>query len=253
MRLKPFFSYYGSKHRIADHYPTPQTRRIVEPFAGSAAYACRWFRLDVLLIDANPKVAGVWDYLIRARSSEVLALPLLADGEGVEALGAVPQEARWLVGFWLSKGAAHPPLSRSAWAREPKWHRQFWGEHIRARIAHQLQCIRHWKVRCANYWDSPDARADWFVDPPYEGRAGNHYRRFGSKGFDYAALASWCVERHGQVMVCENEGAAWLPFGPFRVAAGMNGTRRSGISREALWHRPLIDARHLALPLEEVV
>jgi hypothetical protein len=57
-RLRPFFSYYGSKHRIIDKYPAPVHGRIVEPFAGSAAYATRYYWLPVTLYDANPKITG---------------------------------------------------------------------------------------------------------------------------------------------------------------------------------------------------
>ena len=34
------FYFYGGKRRLARYYPQPQHRVIVEPFAGSAAYAC---------------------------------------------------------------------------------------------------------------------------------------------------------------------------------------------------------------------
>jgi hypothetical protein len=33
-RLRPFFSFYGGKWRIARHYPTPKYDIIIEPFAG---------------------------------------------------------------------------------------------------------------------------------------------------------------------------------------------------------------------------
>jgi len=35
------FPYFGSKARCVDNYPTPVGKRIVEPFAGSAAYSIR--------------------------------------------------------------------------------------------------------------------------------------------------------------------------------------------------------------------
>jgi len=33
------FSYYGSKSKLAQHYPTPKYDTIVEPFAGAAGYS----------------------------------------------------------------------------------------------------------------------------------------------------------------------------------------------------------------------
>lgn len=242
MRLRPFFSYYGSKHRIARRYPSPVTGRIVEPFAGSAAYASCHPRCDVLLVEANPKVAGVWDYLIHATGAEIRRIPLLGPEEGVDALpDRLPQEASWLVGFWLAKGRGAPFLRPSAWRKAkfgmPEYDGSFWGEVVRLRIALQVERIRHWKVRCADYTSAPNDSADWFIDPPYHGRAGRAYNAFGSHKLDYAALSVWCGERSGQVIVCEAEGADWLPFSPFLSTISMNGPLRSAVSREVVWHR----------------
>ena len=72
--------------------------------------------------------------------------------------------------------------------------------------------------------------ATWFVDPPYQG-AGKHYR-FGSEHIDFLALAGWCKSRPGQVIVCENKGAGWLPF---RELADVKTTRADRRSREVIW------------------
>ena len=245
MRLRPFFSYYGSKHRIAARYPAPQTSRIVEPFAGSAAYACARPALDVLLIDSNPKVAGVWDYLIRAKAPEILALPILRNAETVDEVGSgLPDEAKWLIGFNLNMGSASPCKRLSSWGRKSERSDSerfcmFWGEAKRRRVANQVHYIRHWKVRCGNYWEAPDVEADWFVDPPYQGAAGKHYGQFGSSGLDYSALGIWTMERRGQVIACDNVGARWLNFSPLIRAKGTPGRFRSGTSHEAIYHRPL--------------
>lgn len=241
-RLAPFFSYYGSKHRIARRYPPPVTGHIIEPFAGSAAYACCYPHLNVTLCEANPKVAGVWDFLIRAPESEIRALPLLDKAEGVAALGdAYPQEAKWLVGFWLAKGRGAPFINPSAWRRAKfdlkEYEGSFWSARVRQRLAAQVRRIRHWKIVCADYSSCPSVRACWFVDPPYSGRAGRAYNAFGSHKLNYGTLATWCLERAGQVIVCESTAAEWMPFVPFADAYAMNGTHRSGVSREAVWHR----------------
>jgi hypothetical protein len=190
--------------------------------------------MNVLLIEANEKVVGVWDFLIRATTDEILSLPLIGPEQTVDDLGAVPQEARWLVGFWLNKGTAQPCKKPSAWMRGMVRPNQFWGEAIRHRIARQVQWIRHWRVRCDTYSSAPDALATWFVDPPYAGRAGSFYPH-GSKSTDYSALAAWRRERQGQVIVCENEGAEWLPFVPFHAAKANHGGARKGVSHEAIW------------------
>lgn len=42
MKYSAIFGYYGSKSKIAQHYPSPWFDTIIEPFAGSAAYSARY-------------------------------------------------------------------------------------------------------------------------------------------------------------------------------------------------------------------
>ena len=80
---------------------------------------------------------------------------------------------------------------------------------------------------------APDVEATWFIDPPYNNAVGRYYIH-GPEALDYESLGRWCQSRRGQVMVCENDGAEWLPFSPFEtLKAGVNG---SG-SKEVLWQR----------------
>jgi len=44
------------------------------------------------------------------------------------------------------------------------------------------------------------------------------------------------VDRPGQVIVCENSGATWLPFEPFRTIKSTPGSRGKGHSSEVIWH-----------------
>lgn len=229
--MRPFWGYYGSKYRIAPRYPAPRFGHIVEPFAGSAGYALRYPDLDVTLVDAYPVVAGIWRYLIGVSSAEVLRIPLVDSTDDLPAW--VPQEARWLVGMTLNGGGADPKKTLSSGRRalrDAGRLTQGWSEKQRADTAHQVGRIRHWKILEGGYEAAPDVIADWFVDPPYNNKAGSYYRR---KVADYVLLGEWCRARRGQVMVCENVGADWLPFVPFMDAkAGPGG---SGVSREAIW------------------
>ncbi len=227
--LRPFFCYYGGKWRDAMRYPTPKHSTIVEPFAGAAGYALRYPNRRVVLCEIDPIVASVWSYLVRVRADEVLALP---DLEGHVDDLAIPQEARWLIGFWLNKGCSSPRKTPSSWMRSGIRPGSFWGERVRQTIASQLEAIRHWRVLHGSFEHCPEMTATWFVDPPYEG-AGSHYR-YGSRHIDYAALGAWCRGRSGQVIVCENEGASWLPFEPL---ASAKTTRAGQRSREAVWTR----------------
>jgi hypothetical protein len=208
-------------------YPAPQNT-IVEPFAGSAGYSLHHHDRHVHLFDVDPVIVGVWRYLIRATAAEVLALPDLAGGQTTADL-AVPQEARWLIGFWLNKGAAAPRTRPSAWLRSGIRPNSTWGQAVRERIASQLPAIRHWRIEQRNSLEEVPAgfRATWFVDPPYQGDAGRHYVH---DAIDFARLAAWCRSLDGHVIVCEQAGADWLPFRPL---ASIKSTR--GTSDEVVW------------------
>lgn len=233
MRLRPFFSYYGSKHRIAPRYPVPEYPLIVEPFAGSAAYATLHFQRKVHLYEVSPQVAGVWRYLIGATGAEIRRLPLLPAGACVDDLSVACEEARFLVGFWLNKGVAHACKSAAAWMRSGNFPDQFWGERIRERIASQVEHIRHWRVFEASYLTAPDVAATYFVDPPYRGSRG---RRYPYRRVNYLQLSRWCRGRQGQVIACEGAGASWLPFQPHVSTRGL-----IGYSQEVLWTNTTAD------------
>lgn len=241
MSLKIFFSYFGGKWRAAPHYPAPEYNTIVEPFAGAAGYAVRYYDRKVVLLDVDPIICGIWDYLIHVSGDEVRRLPV--DFNSTDDL-AIPAEAKHLIGFWLNKGTAAPCKTPGFWMR--KAHdggyttggsapSNWWGPEVRERIASQVEAIRHWEIKQASYQAAPDTDATWFVDPPYA-EAGRHYR---FSEVDFTALADWCRSRSGQVMVCENAGADWLPFQPFKsikASAGKQKASKGHRSEEVLWY-----------------
>jgi len=232
VRLRPFFSYYGSKWIMAPFYPPPIFDRIVEPFAGSACYALLYPSCKVTLCESNPVIAGIWRYLLAASEQEIMALPDIEDGQTVRDL-TVCQEARDLIGFWIRKAQSRPGLTPSPWMKANAW-RGFWGEHARKRIALQLAAIRHWQVIEGDYQNSSQpCNATYFVDPPYV-RGGQFYPH-GSKRIDYSVLAKWCLGLPGQVIACEAEGATWLPFSPLRTVRSAASRGKVGRSREAIW------------------
>lgn len=232
--MRPFFTYYGGKYRAAPRYPAPTHGVIVEPFAGSAGYSLRHPDRDVLLMDSDPLIAETWRYLLSASERDVRALPLWGHGwtHTDELAGRLPVGAIHLIGFWLNKGMTAPCKTLTVWARNGFRPDSYWGAVIRERIATQLDGVRHWRFIEGDYSLAPDIEATWFVDPPYQ-YAGTRYRH-GARDVDYARLADWCRARRGQVMVCENDGATWLPFQPF-MAAKSQSAARTGQSAESLW------------------
>ena len=231
-RLYLFFTYFGGKWRIAKHYPCPIHQTIIEPFAGSAGYSLHYPDRDVLLFDKDPTICGVWDYLIKASVSDIMSLPSVV--EDVRVL-PVCQEARWLIGFWLNKGMTSPCNIPGKWMRDHLRVGQrinsYWGNGVKQRIASQLAAIRHWKVKNISYSEIENKEACWFIDPPYKS-SGVRYR---FNQVDYTSLAEWCQQRQGQAIVCEQEGADWLPFTPFRTVKALEGKKGSKQSKEMIW------------------
>lgn len=231
--LRPFFGFYGGKWRdTPKHYEPPRYSTIVEPFAGSAGYSVRYADCKVILGEIDDVIYGVWHYLIHASADEIRAIPDLQPDQTVSDL-AIPQEARWLVGFWLNRGAARPRTGPSAWMREKIRPGSFWGSRVRETIASQVDRIRHWRVYNCSYealGSHVRGEATWFVDPPYQ-KQGKHYHH-GADAIDFDVLGRWCRDRRGQVIVCENEGADWLPF---RTLADVKTTRANARSVEVVW------------------
>jgi len=238
-RLRPFFGYYGGKWRDAiKHYPPPQHGTIVEPFAGSAGFSLRYPNRRVILCERDPVLVAVWKFLIEATAAEIRSIKDVPLDGTVDDL-KVSQEARWLVGFWMNRGASRPRKSPSKWMRDGIRPGSFWGNRVRETIASQGDAIRHWEITDCSYEDCPyEGPATWFVDPPYQ-KAGTHYH-YGSKGIDYGHLAAWCRSREGQVIVCENDGADWLPFQPL---ADVKTTRRGRRSKEVIWSNPPVEGQ----------
>lgn len=230
--LKSFFNFYGGKTRVAGHYPIPRFQRVIEPFAGGAGYSIRHYEHDIVIVERDPIIAGLWRWLIDATAAEVLALPLEIPTT-VRDLGLDPGPAA-LIGFWVTGGSSGPRQTPCKWMRERANPSScYWGEPVRTRIASQVGAIKHWTVIEGDYTDAPTEEATYFVDPPYANKAGSYYRM---KFTGHAALGEWCQTRLGQVIVCENDGATWLPFRHFRdIQSSSSAGHGKKISKEAIW------------------
>lgn len=226
-RMKPFFPFYGSKYRLAKHYQAPGEETVIEPFAGSACYSVYHGVKNAILVDKDPNIVSTWQYLTQASPQEILDLPTLEkEGDCVSELD-LPEGAKNLIGFWLTKGS-RPATKRGAYAASDKWRHLFWREDVKVRIASQLERISGWSVIQGGFEQSPILpNSTYFVDPPYQ-EAGKHYKVQFS---DYEKLSEWVTHLPGRVIVCEGAGATWLPFshlGEFK-------TFTSGSSPEVIW------------------
>lgn len=227
------FSYFGSKHGLAPHYPPPAFGTIIEPFAGAAGYSVYWARPGqrVFLYDKDPKIVALWETLMGATAAQVLS-----DCEEQLAAGVAKHPFLTMI-----RGAGSLRVSGEEEAKVNDWMKVQWGQ-ARRRILGVLPIVQSgkWSIECRPYEDLEDRRAVWFIDPPYKPyttKAGTEYRE-GAAGIDYDHLAKWCMERTGQVIVCEQQPADWMPFRPFRRQNSQATQKRGDHERvEVVWTR----------------
>ena len=220
------FLYMGSKWGIARYYPRPKFGTIIEPFAGSAGYSLHWWDRQVTLVDADSTIANIWKWLTTTTKQEVLALPdECFDVRGVK----LPQPVLDLIGFWNGVALTQPAVKATDWVHRPSAAGSYgWMNGRKYTIASILDKVRHWQVIRGDYAQSPDVEATWFIDPPYDNAAGRNYKE---QVANYGMLRDFCLSRKGQVIVCENEGATWLPFKPLGTFKGA----AKGFTKEVIW------------------
>lgn len=220
------FSYYGSKSKIVDYYPPPKYKKIIEPFAGSARYALKYWQNDVLLVDKFEVIVNTWKWLQKCSYNDIAKLPRLEKGMDIRTIGLSDEEMNF-VGFMAGIAQGKPRYIVSPFAavhfeeaRKSKYET----------VAEQLHKIRHWEIRLGSYDEIENEEATWFIDPPYQ-FGGQHQYQFGNKHLDFKQLGDWCKSRLGQTIVCENTKADWLPFMPVKKIQGA----ANSFTTEAIW------------------
>jgi hypothetical protein len=232
----PMFTYFGAKHRLAAFYPGPLHSTVVEPFAGSAAYAMHHARNPaverILLIEKDARVVETWRRVLSMSVDDLRTYRVPAAGEET-------------TDFLVMTAATSNAVARCRKMTVTPRQVRAMGMMLR-RMAGVLEAAKA-KVEVVegDYRKAPDIEASWFIDPPYSPspRAGTRTSRPQGAGYakgcdsaslDYSKLAEWARSRTGQTIVCESHGAAWLPFEPLRRSADSMGRPM----REVCWATP---------------
>lgn len=179
-------------------------------------------------------MADLLSWLVTADPAEILSLPVdMPIGFDIREL-PVSRGAQLLIRNWQRVG-------RSTCWTVSKWNNAnqgLWSESVKQNTAENVLRIRHWQILCGDYQDLPNTEATWFVDPPYQ-HVPPAYRRgeIDCNTVNFGHLADWCQSRTGQVIVCEQAGADWLPFREFRdLKAGTAGARgKSRADKGVIW------------------
>lgn len=242
------WGYYGSKSKIISKYPAPIYNTIIEPFAGTAQYALKYWDKEIILIEKYDVICNLWKWLQKCSEKDILTIRQLKYGESTDNFQWDCQEQKDLVGFIITGAPSIPKKTASRWKTVERPNTQ---QFRLETIANNLHKIRHWKIICGDYTEAPDIIATWFIDPPYV--VGGKYYKYGSKYLDYNFLGNWCKQKQGQVIVCEAEGQNWLPFKPLVSSRGNKYQHK-----EVMWTNqlPLIEPNQLPLieskaPLEK--
>lgn len=234
------WSYYGAKTNIIDHYPPPKFDKIIEPFAGTARYALKYFDRDVLLVDKYDVIVKIWKWLQLCSPGDIKGLPRFKAGDNINDHTYNCEEERFLVGFLVGFGFATPRTTATPRLRN----RPNAMNYTINSIASQLYKIKHWQIKQDDYSEIDNEQATWFIDSPYQ--HGGYKYKHSSKKIDFKHLASWAREREGQAIVCENTKADWMGFKPMITQNVL-----SGKNTEAIWSNipTVFDNEQLTLSL----
>lgn len=194
-----------------DYYPAPKHNKIIEPFAGSARYSLKYWQNDILLVDKYPVIVDVWNYLKNASEADILGLPKIEKHQRVSDFNLSKEESLFM-GFCVVSAAAAPQDKPATFEGIPL------NRNVLKHTAANLYKIRHWEIKIGSYNELENVESTWFIDPPYQ-FGGEHYK-ISNKNLDFTKLAEWCKTRQGQVIVCENTKATWLPFKPMKEMQG---------------------------------
>lgn len=201
---------------MARHYPAPRLDLIIEPFAGGAGYSMlhlqRSRRSRAILVEKDPRVVELWTRLLGMTCDQVRAIPVPRVGDDTDD-------------FFVMTASTSNGVARSR--RMKVSHRMpALVEMMKRRAIRLLPIVRdRVEVVLGDYTSAPDVEACWFVDPPYQPHASKRTSAqtgspqgmgyapgCDSSALDFPALCRWCMQRAGQVLVVEQEGADWLPF-----------------------------------------
>ena len=217
------WSYYGTKKRIAKHYPSPRYNRIIEPFCGAAQYSLygdNW-KNDVWINDKYVVVYRIWKWLIEeVEPYDIKSLPDMFHGDKVDD-HTLCDEEKMLIGFCINSASSQP---KKTTAKYNSWNR------AKHEISDNLYKIKHWKITNLSFDEMDNEQATWFIDPPYQYGGQWYHSSVNNKKIDFEKLACYCRERSGQVIVCENSKADWLDFTPL---VEMNGQLHK--TTEVIW------------------
>lgn len=203
--------YSGSKARLLKHLPLllPSTSTIVEPFAGSLAFALAHQPASIVAAEANPLVRELWEYLRSEATDERLAfLETLRPTEKVDAF-------EWAQRYELT--APETTLIRlqisGAYVGQLS-SRVLYPQHTlslkaeRSLLSYIQRALKPVRTSFELCQDEDREGAVFFIDPPFLGTSANYKapgKDFG--GLDAKSLEDWVLSLKCPVLFTYGDGA----------------------------------------------
>ncbi len=181
------------------------------------------------MVDMYDKVYNLWIYLQNASEKDILGLPDIGNKTRMDTIKGITDEERSLIYFCSARGNGYVG---NVSGNFNNWDKD------KIRIASELHKIRHWNIIKGSYTELENIEATWFIDPPYQVVKRRNYKH---STIDYKQLGDWCKNRYGQVIVCENDGADWLPF---IKLSDMNGLVKK--TTETIWTNEVMKPNNTA-------
>lgn len=190
----------------------------------------------------------------------------LVTGQDIRTLGLSPGAAE-LMRRWQRTGHCSAWTISNITTGESDWctkhgkgqaggNTGMWHRNTRDYLVSAVQEIRHWSAVCGSYETLPRIEATWFIDPPYQHvKYGYKVGIAGTTRVNYQQLSAWCCSLPGQVIVCEQAGADWLPFRSCCEVSGMRGKMRGvagARSQEVVWCSDEQDEQMELLTVDEL-
>lgn len=206
---------------LVDLYPKPKHGLIIEPFAGTARYALKYFENEVIIVDKYDVVIKIWKWLQQCSPKDILNLPKLSTGLDLRTLKLSEGELLFLqMNAGISSTAPRNKVSKFSAEQNGRKNKY-------KIVADNLHKIKHWTIIQDDYFNIENKKATWFIDPPYQ--FGGHAYKENKINFEF--LSQWCSAREGQVIVCENTKADWMDFKPIKRIRSI----ASNNTVEAIW------------------
>jgi hypothetical protein len=215
---------------LARYYPTPKFNTIIEPFSGSAAYTCFHLlkdpELNAILCDKDDNVAEAWDFLLKCSEDDIINYPK-------------PKIGEYAYDFLIKTCSVSNASSKCIKMKYTERIDEVF-EIQKRRILKFLNIRSRIIFKHGEYSDLENIEGTWFIDPPYQvlttsntpfSNGDGYSKDCGTCNINFQKLANYCKERKGQVIVCEKEGANWLPFVEFKK----NKTSLNKTYKEVFW------------------